>query len=66
MADQIPAHWLAAEEACRAWTKTRQMPHPPLPEVVRYVVKAGTPAWVADRMAKVSRDIAQETRPCAC
>lgn len=63
MPDPFPTHWRAAEDACRAWTKTREMPHPALPEVVRYRIKAGARAWVADRMATVTKDIVRAWPP---
>lgn len=49
------SHWPAIEAACRAWTRTRERPHPPMPEVVQYVVKAGEPVWTGEGMAKVKK-----------
>lgn len=63
MGDPFPAHWRAVEDACRTWTKTRERPHPPMPGVVRYVVKAGTPVWTGDGMATLRADVILDWPP---
>ena len=51
MADR--SHWPAIEAACRAWTRTRERPHPPMPEVVQYVVRAGERVRLGDNVVGV-------------
>lgn len=47
------ARWRETEAACRAWPRTREQPHPPIPEVVQYVVKAGERVVLGDNVVCV-------------
>lgn len=65
--DTLPSvdadRWRGIEAACRAWTRTRERPHPPLPDVVQYVIPAGEVVWTDGGVAKVKAPIVLDWPP---
>ena len=51
------------EAECRQWRSTREKPHPAMPTVVRYVIRAGTPTWTGAGMVRTETDIVLDWPP---